>query len=102
MVRFIPDAVARAGAVPEAQTVSKALPLSARRAVKDEAELRAARQSYMLDGAGVCAFLAWLEEAVQAGKEYDEYQASEVLEDFRKKLPHYHGPGFVTVRTSHL
>jgi Xaa-Pro aminopeptidase len=66
------------------------------KARKNATELDGARAAQRRDGAAMCRFLAWLEEAALSGA-IDELQAAARLETERAKEEHYRGPSFPTI-----
>lgn len=55
------------------------------KAVKNETELEGMRKCHIRDGAALSEYFAWLEEELGNGKELDEVQAADKLEEIRRK-----------------
>lgn len=49
-----------------------------------QTEIEGFRQCHIRDGAALVRYLAWLEEALENGESWTEYDAATKLEDFRK------------------
>jgi Xaa-Pro aminopeptidase len=49
-----------------------------------QSEMEGFRQCHIRDGAALVRYLAWLEEVLQKGEQWTEYDAGEELEKFRK------------------
>ena len=58
------------------------------------------RQSHIRDGAALARYFAWLEEALNEGKEVNEWQGAEVLENYRKELELFKGLSFTTISST--
>jgi len=71
-------------------------PVAVDKAVKNPVEISNIRETMIHDGIALERFFFWLEHHI--GKErISEISAAEKLESFRKKHPHYRGPGFSTI-----
>ena len=66
------------------------------KACKNPVELAGARQAQRRDGAALCRFLCWLEDAVASGT-VTELEAAARLEAERRRDPLYRGPSFETI-----
>jgi Xaa-Pro aminopeptidase len=49
-----------------------------------QSEMEGFRQCHIRDGAALVRYFAWLEEVLQKGEHWTEYDAGEELEKFRK------------------
>ncbi len=90
--------------VPEDKRVYQSSPITLMKALKNEAEQKGMRDCHVRDGAALCAFLAWLDEAVHlAEKEgggvglLTEDSVCYKLESYRKAQPGFVGPSFPTI-----
>lgn len=72
-------------------------PVAALKAIKNATELEGFRQSHIRDGVALARYFAWLELALNEGKEVNEYEGAEVLEGFRKELKLFKGLSFTTI-----
>jgi Xaa-Pro aminopeptidase len=83
-VRLDPDTAAYwfSRALGPKSSVRGADPCIALKAIKNAAEIKGARAAHVRDGAALCRYLAWLEEAA-AGGSLDEISAVKKLEDMR-------------------
>jgi Xaa-Pro aminopeptidase len=92
---FYLDAVEKAGG----RIVRGADPVALPRAIKNEAELRGAREAHLRDGAAVTKFLRWLSE--EAPKEaVTEIAAAQKLEGFRRETGVLKDISFDTISAS--
>jgi Xaa-Pro aminopeptidase len=90
--QWIADRLSLAGAaVSEAQD-----PCILPKAKKNAAEIAGARAAHRRDGAAVCRFLAWLDEAAPRGG-LDEIAVAERLEAFRRAAPELREISFDTI-----
>ncbi|MBW2703715.1 MAG: aminopeptidase P family protein, partial [Deltaproteobacteria bacterium] len=71
-------------------------PISAWKAIKNQAELEGFRAAHHRDALAMVKFLRWLETAVPAG-ELTELSAAARLGEFRAEAPEYIGPSFETI-----
>ncbi|KAG5190477.1 peptidase [Tribonema minus] len=86
------------GAVPAAQRVTEATPLSMAKALKNEAELAGMRAAHVRDGAALSEFLCWLEGEVRGGRRVSEVEVDEVLSTrFRAARPLFLDLSFPTI-----
>lgn len=72
-------------------------PVAALKAIKNATELEGFRQSHIRDGVALARYFAWLEEALNQGKEVNEWEGAEALEGFRKELDLFKGLSFTTI-----
>ncbi|TEB29897.1 putative Xaa-Pro aminopeptidase P [Coprinellus micaceus] len=72
-------------------------PVAALKAIKNATELEGFRRSHIRDGAALARYFSWLEEALNEGKEVNEWEGAEVLEGFRKELDLFKGLSFTTI-----
>ncbi|MCP4329409.1 MAG: aminopeptidase P family protein [Alphaproteobacteria bacterium] len=91
-----PDWVRRRLSAAGAEIVRGQDPCALPRAIKNEVELAGARHAHERDGAALCRFLAWLDEAAAAG-DVTEIAAAARLAEFRAGGEHYVGPSFDTI-----
>ena len=77
------------------QVLAQPSPISAWKAVKNQAELEGMRAAHERDALAMIKFLRWLETAVSAG-ELSEINAAARLGQFRAEAPEYIGPSFET------
>lgn len=76
-------------------------PVGDAKAVKNETELEGMRQCHIRDGAALSKFFAWLEDQlVNKGATLDEVQASDKLEEIRKKHKDFVGLSFDTISST--
>ncbi|RXW19463.1 hypothetical protein EST38_g6388 [Candolleomyces aberdarensis] len=75
-------------------------PVADLKAIKNATELEGFRQSHIRDGAALARYFAWLEEALNDGKEVNEWQGAEVLENYRKELALFKGLSFTTISST--
>ncbi|KAJ2936840.1 hypothetical protein H1R20_g241, partial [Candolleomyces eurysporus] len=75
-------------------------PVADLKAIKNATELEGFRQSHIRDGAALARYFAWLEEALNDGKEVNEWQGAEVLENYRKELVLFKGLSFTTISST--
>ncbi len=71
-------------------------PVSAMKAVKNNAEIEGFRQSMLRDGVAMVKFLHWLKPAVKAGGQ-TEISISDKLEEFRSGNPMFEDLSFSTI-----
>ncbi|KIM25258.1 hypothetical protein M408DRAFT_17397 [Serendipita vermifera MAFF 305830] len=72
------------------------------RALKNEVEIEGLRNSYIRDGVAIVRWFAWLESKLTEGYEVTEFEASEMLNNFRQgdKAQMYLGPGSANIVAS--
>lgn len=84
--------------VPKPSLVDAQNPVTAMKAVKNEAEMEGMRQAHIVDGAAMANFMAWLENAiVTEGRTVSEVEVDEVLTGFRAKQPGFYEVSFPTI-----
>jgi Xaa-Pro aminopeptidase len=69
--------------VPEDRLIVKLTPISIMKAIKNPVEIQGMINSHIRDGAAVCGFLGWLENALKQGEPVTELSAADKLEKFR-------------------
>jgi len=74
---------ALASLVPEDRLLTKHTPISLMKATKNPIEVQGMINCHIRDGAAVCGFLGWLENALKKGESINEISASDKLEAFR-------------------
>ena len=79
---------------PADRIVSGTSPVILEKAIKTQSEIENLRQTHIDDGVAVECFLYWLEKEIAAGKEINEWEASEKLTWFRAQIPGYRGNSF--------
>ena len=82
---------------PEDRVVSGTSPVILEKSIKTPSEIRNLRQTHIDDGIAVESFLYWLEKEIEAGREIDEWEASEKLTWFRSQIPGYRGNSFENI-----
>ncbi|ODN75866.1 hypothetical protein L202_05855 [Cryptococcus amylolentus CBS 6039] len=70
------------------------------KAQKNATEIEGFRQSHIRDGFALVRFLAWLEEVLENGEEWTEYDAATVLENYRKENKWFMGLSFETISST--
>lgn len=65
--------------------IDKINPVTLRKAVKNETEVKNARKAHISDGKAVCEFIAFLKNKVKSGESISETEAGEILSEYRKK-----------------
>lgn len=82
--------------VPEARVYVALSPVTVKKSVKNDIELKNMADCHVRDGAALCEYLAWLEK--QSG--LTEISAADYLENCRKQQPKYMGLSFPTISSS--
>lgn len=73
-------------------------PIEDLKSVKNEVELKGAREAHFKDGRALCRFFSWLEYELKFNCELiDEIQADEKLTEFRKMERNFIGLSFATI-----
>ncbi|EAU82877.1 aminopeptidase P [Coprinopsis cinerea okayama7 len=87
---------------PESTTFHKVVrsPVGDLKAIKNAVEIEGFRQCHIRDGAALARYFAWLEEALNEGKEVSEYAGAEVLEKYRSELDLFRGLSFTTISST--
>ncbi|TYJ52805.1 hypothetical protein B9479_006568 [Cryptococcus floricola] len=70
------------------------------KAQKNDTEIEGFRQSHIRDGFALVRYLAWLEEVLENGEEWTEYDAATVLENYRKENKWFMGLSFETISST--
>lgn len=63
----------------------KESPIEILKAVKNEREVKGFRDCHVRDGAALVSYLAWLEKQLLSGTVLDEFEAAEILAQYRYK-----------------
>ncbi len=85
-------------AVPQAVRVVEAInPSTLAKSCKTDAEAAHVREAMIEDGAAMCRFYAWFEQALAAGERIDEITVGERLTAERAKGRDYVGPSFPVI-----
>ena len=72
-------------------------PIKLAKSIKNPTELKGVIEAHARDGVALTAFLGWLEKQVQSGLEITEFEATEVLEGYRRKVKNNMGLSFSTI-----
>src|SRR5690606_32114140 len=67
------------------------------KACKNAAEIHNVRQTMAHDGAALCEFFAWFEQALAAGERLTELTVDEKITAARARQPHFVSPSFGTI-----
>lgn len=67
------------------------------KSVKTDAEIQNVRQAMEQDGAALCEFFAWFEEAMKNGETVTELTIDEQITAARARQPHFVSPSFSTI-----
>lgn len=67
------------------------------KAIKNETEIACLRKVMARDGASLTRFFKWLEEALERGETYTEYELGIRLNEFRAKDDKFYGDSFATI-----
>ncbi|BEJ14579.1 hypothetical protein CspHIS471_0403460 [Cutaneotrichosporon sp. HIS471] len=70
------------------------------KARKNATEIEGFRRAHIRDGAALCRYFAWLEEALGNGEQWNEFDASTQLENFRKENKLFMGLSFDTISST--
>jgi Xaa-Pro aminopeptidase len=79
-----------------ADLVTEISPVTLMKSRKNDVEIQGMRQSHVRDGAAMCRFLCWLENALGKTK-VTEISAADKLEEFRRTGEHFQGLSFRTI-----
>ncbi|KAF8598400.1 Creatinase/aminopeptidase [Ceratobasidium sp. AG-I] len=63
--------------------------VDATKAIKNELEIEGFRRAYIKDGVAMTRWFAWLEEQIRTGNAITEWEAGEMLTQFRKQGEHF-------------
>lgn len=88
------------GTLQAAQSVKKTEglnPSQRLKACKNAAEIHNVRQTMAHDGAALCEFFAWFEQALAAGERLTELTVDEKITAARARQPHFVSPSFGTI-----
>ena len=64
-------------------------PVQDAKAVKNHVEQEGMRQCHIRDGTALVEYFAWLENELLQGKQLDEVEAADKLDEFRRYLPRF-------------
>lgn len=78
----------------------KESPIEILKAVKNEREIQGFRECHIRDGAALVSYLAWLEKQLLSGAVLDEFEAAEVLAQYRYKQKNNKGLSFASISSS--
>ncbi|WVQ76425.1 hypothetical protein IAR50_006092 [Cryptococcus sp. DSM 104548] len=70
------------------------------KAQKNATEIEGFRQCHIRDGLALVRYLAWLEQVLDNGEEWTEYDAATVLENYRKENKWFMGLSFETISST--
>ncbi|KAG8193880.1 hypothetical protein JTE90_011440 [Oedothorax gibbosus] len=85
--------------IPEKDRLLKDTSICLSKAIKNEQEIKCARNAHIKDAAALCEFHCWLSKSV-SHQNITEMSAAEKLESFRKELDNYVGLSFETISGS--
>mmetsp|Transcript_24888 Transcript_24888/g.61125 ORF Transcript_24888/g.61125 Transcript_24888/m.61125 type:complete len:634 (+) Transcript_24888:25-1926(+) len=77
--------------------IEKLSPICTAKALKNPSELAGLREAHIRDAVALVKYFSWLEEAMEAEEELDEFSAAEKLDGFRKEDKDYLGLSFETI-----
>ncbi|UCE87163.1 MAG: aminopeptidase P family protein, partial [Deltaproteobacteria bacterium] len=80
-----------------ARVYEKESPVVLAKALKNDVERAGMRACHVRDGAAVCRFLRWLEDALAQGARPDEVECADRLVAFRAEGEHFQGISFETI-----
>ena len=64
-------------------------PIQDAKAAKNQVEQEGMRQCHIRDGTALVEYFAWLENELLLGKQLDEVEAADKLDEFRRYLPRF-------------
>ncbi|OCF44256.1 xaa-Pro aminopeptidase [Kwoniella heveanensis CBS 569] len=70
------------------------------KAKKNATEIEGFRQSHIRDGVALARYYAWLEDVLQRGEKWTEYDAATKLEEYRKENKWFMGLSFETISST--
>ncbi|WVF66387.1 hypothetical protein IAT40_001127 [Kwoniella sp. CBS 6097] len=70
------------------------------KAKKNATEIEGFRQSHIRDGVALARYFAWLEDVLQKGEKWSEYDAATKLEEYRKENKWFMGLSFETISST--
>ncbi|EIN09077.1 Creatinase/aminopeptidase [Punctularia strigosozonata HHB-11173 SS5] len=70
------------------------------KSIKNATEIAGFRASHVRDGAALAKYFSWLQAELDAGTEWSEWKAAEVLEGFRKEGELFQGLSFTTISST--
>ncbi|KAF0306379.1 Xaa-Pro aminopeptidase ApepP [Amphibalanus amphitrite] len=83
--------------VPASRLVFVESPIVRMKGRKNEVEIAGMKAANKRDSVALCEFLAFMEEEIHAGKEWDEISAAEKLKEFRAEQTLFRGISFETI-----
>lgn len=90
--------------VPKSRIVSYANPIAAKKAIKNEVEIKNMKHAHVKDAAALVEYLAWLENQINTKPEKHEslfeISAADYLEECRKKQENFMGLSFPSISSS--
>ncbi|KAF9926193.1 hypothetical protein BGZ67_008241 [Mortierella alpina] len=92
--------LAMAVALGKENTVEARSPVTDAKAIKNETECEGMRQCHLRDSAALINYFAWLEDQLAQGKELDEADGAERLEQFRAAQSGFVGLSFDTISST--
>ncbi|XP_069700563.1 xaa-Pro aminopeptidase 1-like isoform X2 [Periplaneta americana] len=84
-------------AIPPEKQLAMPSPIIFMKARKNRVEIEGMRRAHIRDAVAVCDFLAYLEESVSLGNQWNELNVSNELDQFRREQNLSRGPSFPTV-----
>ncbi|PNF28969.1 Xaa-Pro aminopeptidase 1 [Cryptotermes secundus] len=84
-------------AIPPKKQLAIPSPIIFMKARKNRIEIGGMREAHIRDAVALCDFLAYLEEAIAAGKEWNELQVAQEVDQFRREQNLSRGPSFPTI-----
>lgn len=75
-------------------------PVEICKAIKNDVEIKGARECQIRDGAALIKYFAWLENELKNGNIYSDYDAGLQAEKFRSEMENYQGLSFETISSS--
>ncbi|KAB5591306.1 X-Pro aminopeptidase [Ceratobasidium theobromae] len=71
--------------------------IDAAKAIKNKTEMEGFRRAYLRDGIAMTKWFAWLEEQLRSGNTITEWEASEMLTQFRKQGDYFMGLAYENI-----
>ncbi|KAF6208294.1 hypothetical protein GE061_016748 [Apolygus lucorum] len=94
---FIPGGSRAIYDVIQSDKITKVSPIALLKAMKSEDERMGMSNAHVRDAAAFCDFMAYLENQMKTGEEWDEHKAAMNLDDFRRQQEQSEGISFKTV-----
>lgn len=82
------------------KVVCKSSPIVLEKAIKNAVELEGFRKCHVRDAVALCRYFSWLEQELMAGREPDEVDGADKLEELRREDPSCRGLSFDTISGS--